>query len=115
MARQSWVQKQRPDGKWDLVPKDELGAWMNKHYPDRHSARSIEVIKDIEPFQNIAVDGKVIGGRKQKRDMMRAYNLVEVGNEMPTMHPRDIADSRRASPDKSIVESLKRHSQGKWL
>ena len=43
----------------------------------------LQVIKDIEPFQNIAVDGKVIGGRRQRRDMIRAHNLIEVGNEPP--------------------------------
>ena len=115
MARQSWVLKQRPDGKCDLVPRDELSAWLEKYQPKKklhvkrrltvergswvvrdgklvpkhlapprmYRGAGLQVIKDIEPFQNIAVDGKVIGGRRQRRDMIRAHNLIEVGNEPP--------------------------------
>lgn len=111
----SWVLKQRPDGKCDLVPRDELNAWLEKHQPKakkpswmpkmvergswvirdgklvaKHLAppragkgHGLQVIKDIEPFQNIAVDGGYIGGRKQRRDMIKAHNLIEVGNEAP--------------------------------
>ena len=78
-------------------------------------ANSIQIIKDIEPFRNVAVDGKVVGGRKQRRDMMRAHGLTEVGNEKPREHPRDAAAKRFDRPMRDIVESLKKNSQGKWL
>jgi hypothetical protein len=42
--------------------------------------RSAHVMGDIEPYKNV-VDGKVIGGRKQHRDFLKARGLVEVGNE----------------------------------
>lgn len=42
--------------------------------------RSNGVIGDIEPYRN-AINGKVIGGRKQHRDFLRAHGVVEVGNE----------------------------------
>lgn len=78
-------------------------------------ASGLQIVKDIEPFVNVAIDGAVIGGRRQKRDMMRAHNLIEVGNEKPMPHPRDIADQRRNRADPAIVERLKANSGGKWL
>ncbi|CAB4187841.1 hypothetical protein UFOVP1169_14 [uncultured Caudovirales phage] len=145
MPRETYVLKRLPSGEHELVTRAELSAWINKHYPDKmkctiprkftrgswiwdgeklveksqyrntRNQSKLQIIKDIEPFQNIAVDNGVIGGRKQRRDMMRAYGLTEVGNEKPMEHPRDIADRKRDRPDRSIVESLKRHSGGKWL
>ena len=104
------------------------GAWMNVIHKGavvgivfrvgyrKQTVRSgLQIVRDIEPFQNIAVRGEIIGGRAQKREMMREHGLIEVGNEGPMMHPRDIADQRRQRPDESIVQSLKRHSGGKWL
>lgn len=143
----SWVLKRRPDGGFDLVPRAEVSAWTEKHYPDKcrkaevkfkmvergrwrwingelvkvsgdqgpKKAKGLQIIKDIEPFQNIAIDNGYIGGRRQKRDMMRAHNLIEVGNERPGLHPRDVRDQSRNRPDPTIVEALKRNSQGKWL
>lgn len=77
--------------------------------------QKLQIIKDIEPYRNVGVDNGVIGGRRQHRDMLRAHNLVEVGNEKPRQHPRDIAAASRNRPDPKIVESLKRASGGKWL
>lgn len=118
MARQTWRLMQRPGGKLDLVPLEEIDAWLQKHRPQRATkfhvkhkvergswvvrlidgkpqliakhlaaplqrANGLQIIKDIEPFQNIAVDNGYIGGRRQRRDMIRAHNLIEVGNEPP--------------------------------
>lgn len=79
-------------------------------------ASGLQIIKDIEPFQNIAIDGKVIGSRRQKRDMMKAYRLEEVGNEQPKASPMErlLAENAR-QPNREIVELLKKNSQGKWL
>lgn len=85
------------------------------HAPRPRKSDGLQIIKDIEPYQNIAIDGKTIGGRKQHRDMLKAHDLVEVGNEKPRQHPRDIAAAARNRPDPRIVESLKRASGGKWL
>ncbi len=75
----------------------------------------LQIIRDIEPFQNIAGKGEVIGGRAAKRDMMKRLDLVEVGNERERIHPRDAEDQRRNRPDANIIESLKRNSGGQWL
>ncbi len=77
--------------------------------------RGIQIIKDIEPFQNIAIDNAVIGGNRQRRDMMRAHGLVEVGNEKPRMHPRDVANQNRQKRDPKLIEQIKQASRGKWL
>lgn len=58
------------------------------------------VMRDIEPFRNVAIDGAVIGSRSAKREMMKRNQLVEVGSEFR-------ATKRR--PTKTPVrESLKR-------
>lgn len=148
MARQSWVQKQRPDGTFDLVARDELAAWTEKHYPKRKAAtatlkfkrpergrwiwrdgeliqlsaeviplraRGIQIVRDIEPFVNIAVDNKVIGGRRQKRDMMRAHGVVEAG-DMPRLPqnngPRYDAKKHQLSVVESLKKALHQHGLG---
>lgn len=77
-------------------------------------ARSIQVIKDIEPFQNVAVDrNQIIGGRRQKRDMMRAHNLVESGDLRST--PKDSGPRYdQKSHQRAVVQDLKRalHQHG---
>ncbi len=87
-------------------------AGMHKQTAQRSG---LQIVRDIEPFRNIAVDGAVVGGRAAKREMMRRHDLVEVGNERERIHPRDLQDQRRNRPDENIVQSLKRHSGGKWL
>lgn len=135
MARETYVLKRRPDGAHDLVPRSELSAWLEKHYPDRANGRPIKfkrvergswvwrdgklvaksaqmyqfpkrgyVISDIEPYRNIAVDNKVIGGRRQHREMLRAHKLVEVGTEKHDEMPRKI----EPKVDMGIVNELKR-------
>lgn len=79
------------------------------------SPGKLQIIKDIQPFQNVAVDNGYVGGRKQRRDMMKAHGLVEVGNEKPRPHPRDTSTQARNKPMREIVDSLKRASEGQWL
>lgn len=92
MARETYVYR---DGQ--LIPKHLA--------PPRHSpSRGIQVIKDIEPYQNIAVDNKVIGGRRQHRDMLRAHRLIEVGDQART-------EPTKPQPnvvDRGLVETIKR-------
>jgi len=80
--------------------------------PKQHG---VTVIKDIEPYQNIAIDKGVIGSRRAHREMLKRHDLVEVGNEKPREHPRDTAAQRFKKAMPEIVESLKKNSQGKWL
>ncbi len=90
MARETYVYR---DGQ--LIPK-HLAAPLGR-------VSGLQVIKDIEPYQAIAVDGRVIGGRRQHREMLRAHGLVEVGNEAPRQ--------RTAPPDRvdrQLGETIKR-------
>lgn len=137
MTRASWVQKRKPDGTFELVPKDEVSAWMEKHYPDAKKAfpikfkkiergswvwrdgklvqKTAQIIKfrapyiqgDIEPFRNIAIDrNEIIGGRRQRRDMMKARNLID-GNDLkgaPTVESR--YEPRKH--EESVVQSIKK-------
>lgn len=65
---------------------------------------SPQVMRDIEPFRNVAVDGAVVGSRSEKREMMKRHGLVEVGNEKLV--------TRRAAPKRTpIVQSIKRSIQ----
>lgn len=59
------------DGK--VVEKTEAG-------PNRGAG--LQIVGDIEPFVSVAGPKlEYIGGRKQRRDHMRAHELIEVGSE----------------------------------
>lgn len=93
MARETYVFRNG-----ELIPKylaPPLGS---------PKGRGLQVIKDIEPYRNIAVDGKVIGGRRQHRDMLRAHGLVEMGSEAPREAPR--APENRV--DLGLAQDIKR-------
>lgn len=133
MAREAYVIKTRPDGTVDLVPKDELAAWMAKYVPVSKSAlrfskkvergswvwrngkvipkhdagviraAGLQVIKDIEPYRAIGIDNSVVGGRRQHRELLRQHGCIEVGTEKPKL--------RQPPPDKvdmSLVRDIKR-------
>lgn len=146
-AMSSWVLKKLPNGSFELVPRAELSAWIERNYPDRckkttvqfsqvergrwrcidgqlvkvsgdeapRKGRGLQIIKDIEPYKNVGVDNGVISSRRQHREMLKRHDLVEVGNEKPRPHPRDVAAKRFERPMREIVESLKKNSGGKWL
>lgn len=57
------------------------GKWVPKHLAaPRHRVQRLQIIGDIEPFVS-PIDGKVVGGRKQKRDHMRAHDVIDTGDE----------------------------------
>lgn len=75
VERGSWVMV---DG--ELVPKHEYAAGPRR-------SDGLQVIRDIEPYRD-TIEGKVIGGRKQHRDFLRAHGVIETGNErMPERKP----------------------------
>lgn len=92
MARETYVYR---GGK--LIPK-HLAA--PRHQP---ISRGLQVIKDIEPYQAIGVDGRVVGGRRQHREMLRNHGLVEMGNE--PHRPREAPPNR---VDMSLINDIKR-------
>lgn len=57
------------------------------HFGGRRSVGSLQIIKDIEPYQavggDIALAGKIpkIGGRRQHREFLKRNGYIEVGNE----------------------------------
>jgi hypothetical protein len=143
--RASYVQMKRPDGSYDLVPKDEKAAWLAQHYPQRVNGKPVDikrvvkgswvwrdgklipksakviqfprlqVISDIEPFRNVAVDrNEIIGGRKQKRDMMKARGLEECGDmKVPSrIGPRYDAKAHQRSVVQSLKKALHQHGLG---
>lgn len=77
---------------------------------------SLNIIKDIQPYQAVAVDartGKVprIGSRREHREFLRANNYVEVGNEPIRKPPEiDIPDSSRDI--KRAIDQIK--DAGRW-
>lgn len=85
--------------------------------PRKRAADGLQIIRDCEPFRNIAIDNKIIGGKRQRRDMMRAHSLEEVGTQKPPEMNRteQFVAERAKRPDRHIVELLKKNSGGKWL
>jgi hypothetical protein len=87
-----WSGKKPFTGKLLHVPGPKLSATGESR---------IQVIKDLEPYRNV-IDGKVIGGRRQHRDFLRANGCIEVGSEQP----KHRVDGPRR-PDKDLVLQLK--------
>lgn len=112
-------QKPKECKKSMVLPKTvERGSWVwdgekvipRSQFHGRKKGSGLQVIKDIEPFQNVAVDGKMIGGRRQKRDMMRAHGLVEVGNEYGGLK-KDAPETYRQQADRvgDIKQAFRQH------
>ena len=56
--------------------------------------RSYQIMPDMQPFVS-PIDGKVVGGRAQRREHMRVHDVIEVGNERLSspkpVQPKNIA------------------------
>jgi hypothetical protein len=78
---------------------DEGGIVMRFGAPPE-KRKGLQVIPDIEPFVS-PVSGEVIGGRRQRRDHMRAHELIEVGNEK--IRPRKPEPVPPAGPDVKLA------------
>lgn len=70
----------------------------------RSHLASPQVMRDIEPFRNIAVDNTEISSRSHKREMMKRHNLIEIGNEKRIT-------KRVKTKRPSVKESMKRTFQ----
>lgn len=72
-----------------------------------------QVIKDIEPYQNM-IDGKTITSRRQHRDLLRAHNCVEIGNDTSHLKARtqQIAPNRRESLHRMLGDVSEKQLQG---
>lgn len=101
MPRESYVWDKSLKG---LVPASDYYAKQQKDVK-RSSLPSPQVMRDIQPFMNIAIDGKEISSRSHKREMMKQHGLVEAGNEKPQIRRRVV------QPKRSVRESLKRSLQ----
>ena len=112
----AWMEQHYPDkykGKPFVFKRVQRGSWIlrdGKLIPKsaqilQFRQRGPQIIKDIEPFRNVAIDhNEIIGGRKQKRDMMRARGVVECGDVKssdfrksydPKQHQASVVDSLR--------------------
>jgi len=88
-------------GKWHDLGEPWPQACFGHFRKGESNSKSLQVMGDIQPYKN-TIDGKVIGGRKQHRDFLRAHGMVEVGNEnvpqvyQPPPNPRhDIIDAMK--------------------
>jgi len=121
---EAWLKKHgpkqtKPSKRATHLPQfPERGSWVwdgeklvERHlYRGRTKEARLQVIKDIEPFLNVAIDGKPITGRRQKRDMMRAHGLTEVGNEYGGLRkdaPETYAQRRDRAED--IKHAFRQH------
>ena len=73
MARQRFIQV---DGK--LVPSEEV------HNPQRPA---YYIQGDLPPYRNM-INGQITEGRKQHRELLKAHNCIEIGNEKQSAQPR---------------------------
>lgn len=75
---------------------EDWPAQCCSHFRSRGSA-SIQVMRDIDPYQAVAVDmatGKPprIGSRSEHREFLKRNNYVEVGNERISPKPMEYND-----------------------
>lgn len=101
MARASYVFDKKLQ---KVVPAEQYYAKQQRGVKRSTAVAAPMVMRDIQPFLNVAVDGKEISSRSQKRDMMRQHGLVEAGDMKP---PR----GRKIIKPKGIRASLKRSLQ----
>lgn len=124
----AWLEKHRPAKKRSVVllsSNVERGSWVvrlidgkptlveKRHAQPLSKGKGLQVIRDIEPFENVCIDGKIVGGRRQRRDMMRAYGVIEVGNEAPINHkqhdefrPKEFAEDMKSAYRQHGVDIL---------
>ena len=104
LLRGAWVQD---PSTYKLIPREQYERQVarSKELAAKCSRLSSpQVIRDIEPFRNVAVDGAVISSRSAKREMMKRNDLIELGNEKRVTQ-RQI---KRRTP---VVQSIKRALQ----
>lgn len=89
VQRGRWIQCRKTG---NMLPADE---WYKLY---GSPTIGLQIIKDIDPYKSI-IDGSIIGGRKQHRDMLRARNMVEVGNDKISKNPPKRAPMPDAIPD----------------
>jgi hypothetical protein len=89
-----WSGKKPYTGKLVFRPGPKLNAGQSP-------GEGLQVIRDLEPYKNI-IDGKVIGGRKQHRDFLRAHGCIEVGTE-----PHNKIKPREEKRDPHLRDQIK--------
>jgi hypothetical protein len=62
--------------------ENEEITFLRENYsaPERSDLPTPMILRDIEPYQNM-IDGKMISSRSEHRDLLKAHNCVEIGNE----------------------------------
>lgn len=86
------------------MPSDEyyaLKARRRRAGENRSNLPCPMIMSDIEPYRNVAVDGKMITSRSEHRQMLRDHGLVEVGNERPK--PRQPVELDDPTPEVAKV------------
>ncbi|MBF0310932.1 MAG: hypothetical protein HQL56_15540 [Magnetococcales bacterium] len=75
---------------WDR----DTQRWVEPGEWHREKRAALTVISDMEPYRNM-IDGQLISGRRQHREFLRHYGVVEVGNEIPTPRPTPMESPRQ--------------------
>lgn len=102
MPRESFVYDRE---KRELIPAEEYYAKQQKGVKRSTAVAAPMVMRDIQPFINVAIDGKEISSRSQKREMLKKHSLVEVGDTRPAQKRRIV------KPREAVRASLKRTLQ----
>lgn len=77
-----------------LVAEYENGELVWSKGQDIAKTPSIQVIKDLEPHRNMQT-GEIVSTRRRHREILRDYNLVEIGNEKMESRPNPVSRSTR--------------------
>ncbi len=74
-------------------------------YVQEPKAEGLLVMGDIQPYQSM-VDGRMIEGRRQHREHLRAHQLIEVGNE--TKYLKNPTYQKAPGLKDTIIRELRR-------
>lgn len=90
---------------WSVGRKEREAAKRAQKAKKAAERSKLQVIKDIDPFID-PIEGKVIGGNRQKREFMKRHGVIDIGDERiqqrKTLRPAVGPDIKRA------IEELQR-------
>lgn len=61
----------------------ELTGEVPRRQRTVNSPVGFQIMPDIEPYRDVAIDGEMVTSRSQRREKLKRHGMIEVGNEAP--------------------------------
>lgn len=83
---------------WSIGRKEREAERAARKPQETKRPGGIQIMKDIEPFID-PIEGKIIGGNRQKREFMRRHGVIDCGDER-------METKKQARPDLKVDIAL---------